>query len=159
MPSPVGAPVACRVEVADLDYVVVDDDGGSVVEVPAAGHTVRLVVTALAPVRIGGLRVEVVGREPGGGVLERQAADLSERDFEVCLTDQSPRILPLGGIGFPLELERHDREVVALAVRVGDGDVRWRLWLEWSTRVRSGSLPVDLGGRPFRTVARHDVVG
>jgi hypothetical protein len=46
-----------------------------------------------------------------------------------------------------------------MAVHTDSGDVRWRLWLDWSAGTRSGAVLIDLDGQPFRTAARHGISG
>ncbi|MEV6301382.1 hypothetical protein AB0M02_18375 [Actinoplanes sp. NPDC051861] len=153
-------PLSWSSRIKDLDYVVLTEPDGRTVDVPASGHTVQVVVTgqAAAPVLITGMRAEVVGRHDSDGDLAPQMGSLPVRPFRVDL-DGHPAVRPAGDTDFPYRVERDETEVFDLAVHTGTGDVRWFLWLDWSTRGRTGSLRVDAGGLPFRTVARDQVAG
>lgn len=153
-------PVSHTVRIKDHDWVALTD-GDNTVDVPAAGHTVQLVVTGLTPVPVllTGLRVEVLGRGDGRGELSRHAAAVPVRRFEVRLDDRPPGVRALGGTDFPYRLTHHDTEVFDMAVCTESGDVRWRLLLEWSSGGRTGEITVDLDGMPFRTAARHGIPG
>ncbi|BCY13493.1 hypothetical protein [Actinoplanes sp. L3-i22] len=155
-PAPAG-PVGYAVRITDLDYVALTD-GDRTVDVPAAGHTVQVVVTGLSavPVLLTGLRAEVLERGDGRGDLSRHAAAVPVRRFEVRLDEQPPRVLTAG---FPYRLAHHRTEVFDMAVHTDSGDVRWRLWLDWSAGGQTGALRIDLAGQPFRTAARHGIPG
>ncbi|MFI1102249.1 hypothetical protein [Streptomyces melanogenes] len=149
-------PVLVSTRVRNQDYVVLDD-GARVVEVPASGHTVRLVATGAGPlpVVLTDLRVEVVARADRSGDLSRHAAEVPVRRFEVLLDAEPPRVRPLATSDFPYQVGQDEVEVLDLEVRTEAGDVQWVLWLDWSCAGRTGSVRVDLDGHPFRTAARH----
>lgn len=149
-------PVLVSAQIRNQDYVVLDE-GGRTVEIPASGHTLRLVVTGAGPlpVVLTELRAEVIARADRGGDLSRHAAEIPLRRFEVLLDADPPRVRPLSGSDFPYQVGQEAVEVFDLEVRTGTGDVTWALWLDWSCGGRTGSVRVDLGGRPFRTAARH----
>ncbi|WP_369381848.1 hypothetical protein [Streptomyces sp. cg36] len=149
-------PPLVSLRIRNQDYVVLAD-GDRVVEVPASGHTVRLVVTGTGelPVVLTDLRAEVISRADRSGDLSRHAAEVPVRRFEVLLDTDPPRVRALGSSDFPYQVARDEVEVLDLEVTTDSGDVRWVLWLDWSCAGRGGSLRVDLGGRPLRTAARH----
>lgn len=149
-------PVLVSTRIRNQDYVVLEE-GGRVVEVPAGGHTVRLVVTGAGPlpVVLTDLRVEVIARTDRSGDLSRHAAEVPLRRFEVLLDATLPRVRPLSTSDFPYQVGQGEVEVLDLEVRTEAGDTEWVLWLDWSCGGRTGSVRVDLGGRPFRTAARH----
>jgi hypothetical protein len=149
-------PLTFTAQIQDQDYVVLSD-GDQILDVPASGHTVRLVVTGAgpSPVVLTGLRAEVICREERFGDLARHAAEIPLRRFEVLLDFQPPIVRALTSSDFPYQVKRDDSEVFDLMVRTESGDVRWVLWLDWSSGGRSGSTRIDLNGQEFRTAARH----
>lgn len=153
-----GVPVTYTARIKHQDYVVLADSDGTV-EVPASGHTLQVIITgaAPAPVLLTGLRAEVLSRSHRSGDLAMHAAEVPVRRFEVLLDQNPPRVRSLTGSDFPYEVKRDETEVFDLIISVENGDVRWVLWLDWSTEGRTGSLRIDLGGQPFRTVARYGV--
>ncbi|MEU4347752.1 hypothetical protein [Streptomyces sp. NPDC023838] len=154
--SGTAAPVLVSTRIRNQDYVALGD-GGRVVEVPASGHTVRLVATGAGPlpVVLTDLRVEVIARADRSGDLARHAAEVPLRRFEVLLDADPPRVRPLATSDFPYRVNQDEAEVLDLEVRTEAGDIQWVLWLDWSCGGRTGSVRVDLDGRPFRTAARH----
>ncbi|MEU7089396.1 hypothetical protein [Streptomyces achromogenes] len=150
-----GDPLAVAVEVRNHDYVTLDL-GDGVVDVPAAGHTVRVVVTSTAPsaVVLTGLRAQVLSREEAAGDLARHAAELPVRRFEVLLDSDPPRVRALAESDFPYRIATDESEVLDLLVSTERGLVRWVLWLDWTSAGRQGSTRIDLQGHAFRTAAR-----
>ncbi|MFK8906035.1 hypothetical protein [Streptomyces sp. YS-3] len=154
--SGTAVPVHVTARIRNQDYVALEE-GGRVVEIPASGHTLQLVATGAGslPVVLTELRVEVLSRADRRGDLSRHAAEIPPRRFEVLLDADPPRVRPLSGSDFPYQVSQDAVEVFDLEVRTEAGDVAWVLWLDWSCGGRTGSVRVDLGGRPFRTAARH----
>ncbi|MFK0259622.1 hypothetical protein [Streptomyces sp. NPDC090445] len=149
-------PLAIAVRVRHQDYVLLDDSG-RITDVPASGHSVQVIVTGSSPspVVLTELRAEVVSREERHGEVSPHAAEIPVRRFEVLLDADPPSVRPLGASDFPYSVAQDESEVLDLVVTTDSGDVRWVLWLDWTTAGRSGSTRVDLGGQPFRTAARH----
>ena len=104
------------------------------------------------------LRPEVLSRRDRSGDLARHAAEVPVRQFEVLLDEDPPRLRPLSSSDFPYQVKLDETEVFNLLVSTEAGDVRWVLWLDWSTEGRTGSLRIDLGGQAFRTAARHGLL-
>jgi hypothetical protein len=148
-------PLAVSVKLADVSYLVVRGPGGAE-EVPADGHRVRMIVEALDPpaVVLTELRPVVLTRRPrAGGLLPHHGA-VPVRPFAVRLDEDPPRLDQLGDAGFPFKVTPDDPEVLDLTVHTATADVRWVLELDWTCAGRSGTRRVDLGGQPFRTMAR-----
>ncbi|MFJ9643211.1 hypothetical protein [Streptomyces sp. NPDC101206] len=154
-PTGSGAPFTFAVRIRNQDLVSFDL-GDRVVDVPAAGHTVRLVVTGSGPrsVVLTGLRAEVLGRSERYGELARHAAAIPPRTFAVALDGNPPVVRPLGDSDFPYGLTADETEVFDLRADLGHGLAEWVLWLDWTTADRGGTTRIDLDGRPFRTAAR-----
>ncbi|MDF3298418.1 hypothetical protein [Streptomyces tropicalis] len=148
-------PVAVAVHIRDHDYVTVDL-GDRTADVPAGGHTVRVVVTATgtAAVVLTQMRAEVVSREDLPGDLARHAAEVPVRRFEVRLDPEPPEVRALAESDFPYRLTADESEVLDVQVTVDRGVVRWVLWLDWASAGRTGSTRVDLHGSEFLTAAR-----
>ncbi|GAB2744496.1 hypothetical protein GCM10027072_45540 [Streptomyces bullii] len=149
-------PFAVTVEIRNHDYVTLDV-GDRVADVPAAGHTVRIVVTSTGPsaVVLTGLRAEVLSREELPGDLARHAAEMPVRRFEVLLDSDPPQVRALGASDFPYRIAADESEVLDLLVTTERGLVRWVLWLDWTSAGRQGSTRIDLQGHAFRTAARQ----
>lgn len=81
---------------------------------------------------------------------------MTVRPFEVLLDENPPCLKPVDPAGphFPFKVGPDDPEVFDLKVLTSTGDVKWRLELSWTYLGQEGTLPVDLGGSPFRTMAR-----
>ncbi|MEV6808403.1 hypothetical protein [Streptomyces sp. NPDC051132] len=150
-----GDPLAVAVEIRDHDYVTLDL-GDRVVDIPAAGHTLRVVVTATGPsaVVLTGLRAEVLSRAEAPGDLARHAAEVPVRRFEVLLDSDPPRVRALAGSDFPYRIAADESEVLDLLVSTERGLVQWVLWLDWTSAGRQGRTRIDLQGHAFRTAAR-----
>jgi hypothetical protein len=155
--SETSTPFTVGVRIRNQDYVVLAEGEDRVVDVPASGHSVRLVVTGAEdlPVVLTELRAEVISRRDRSGELTRHAAEVPVRRFEVLLDERPPRVRALTTSDFPYQVRRDEPEVIDLLVRTESGDVRWVLWLDWTCGARSGSTRVDLGGQAFRTAARY----
>ncbi|MEU7479643.1 hypothetical protein AB0A63_26885 [Lentzea sp. NPDC042327] len=154
--DPGADPLVVDVRLRNLDYVSLTD-GDRVVDVPASGHSVQLIVTGVSrtPVVLAELRVEVLTRTDRSGPLNRHAAAVPRRRFEVLLDATPPRLRALGDTDFPYEVGLHESEAFDLKVVTEQGDVEWVLHLDWVCGRRSGSLRVGLGHWPFRTAARY----
>jgi hypothetical protein len=149
-------PFAVTVDIRNHDYVTLDF-GDRVADVPAAGHTVRLVVTSTGPsaVLLTGLRAEVLSRDVLPGDLSRHAAEVPVRRFEVLLDSNPPEVRALGESDFPYRIAADESEVLDLVANTVRGLVEWVLWLDWTSAGRPGSTRIDLQGHPFRTAARR----
>ncbi|MFJ5550289.1 hypothetical protein [Streptomyces sp. NPDC093225] len=149
------APFTLGVRVQHQDVVSVAD-GDRILDLPAAGHTVRIVLTGTGPrpVVLTGLRAEVLERAERYGELSRHAAQITPRAFAVLLDEDPPPVLPLGESDFPYGLAADETEVIDVRADVARGHVRWVLWLDWTSGDRNGTTRVDVDGRPFQTVAR-----
>ncbi|MGW6978375.1 hypothetical protein ACWGE1_02820 [Streptomyces sp. NPDC054932] len=149
-------PFAVATEIRNHDYVTLDL-GDRVAEIPAAGHTVRIVITSMGPsaVMLTGVRAEVLSSEQLPGDLTRHAGEVPVRRFEVLLDSDPPEVRALGGSDFPYRIAADESEVLDLLVSTERGLVRWVLWLDWTSAGRQGSTRIDLQGHAFRTAARQ----
>jgi hypothetical protein len=151
-------PFTVAVRTMDEDYVVVTEPD-RVIEIPASGHGVRLIVTATSstPVLIVGLRPEIRRRRDVGGTLTRHAAAVPVRRFEILLDGDPPHLRPTDPAqpGFPFQVSGAEVEVFDLVARTEAGDVSWVLMLEWVSGASGGTVQIDLAGEPFRTAGRH----
>ncbi|MFB7455969.1 hypothetical protein [Streptomyces sp. NPDC056188] len=149
-------PLAVTAEIRNHDYVTLDL-GDRVVDVPAAGHTVRIVVTSMGPsaVVLMGVRAEVLSREEFPGNLTRHAAEVPVRHFEASLDADPPEVRALGESDFPYRIAADESEIFDLLVSTERALVQWVLWLDWTSAGRRGSTRVDLQGHAFRTAGRQ----
>ncbi|MFG2949407.1 hypothetical protein [Streptomyces adustus] len=149
-------PLAVTVEIRNHDYVTLDL-GDRVADVPAAGHTVRIVVTAMgtSAVVLLGVRAEVLSREEFPGNLTRHAAEVPVRHFEALLDADPPTVRALGESDFPYRIAADESEIFDLLVSTEHALVRWVLWLDWTSAGRRGSTRIDLQGHAFRTAGRR----
>jgi hypothetical protein len=149
-------PIVTDVRLRDVDYVAFTD-GDVVEEVPASGHTVQVIVTGATrtPVVLAEMRAEVLARNERSGALNRHAAEVPRRRFEVLLDAVPPRLRPLADSDFPYSVGLHESEVFELKTVTEHGDVEWVLWLDWLCGRRRGTVRIDLGGHAFRTAGRH----
>jgi hypothetical protein len=152
------APIAVTVSLHDVSFVEVSDAHGSTVEVPASGHGVRLTVEAVdtRAVILSRLCPVVLSRRPPAGDLIPHAGAVPVRRFTVSLDEDSPVLEPqdAAGDGFPLKVTADDPEVIELRVQTERWDVTWVLELDWIWAGHEGTTRIDLGGHPFRCVAR-----
>lgn len=149
-------PIATDVWPDNYDLVAIAD-GDQVEEIPASGHTVRLTVTGMLPnpVLLTGIRPKVIARSERSGTLNRHAAEVPKRRFEVLLDASPPRLRAIDDSDFPYELKPYESEAFDLKITTDSGYVQWELLLDWRSGRRSGSVTVDIGGEPFRTAARY----
>jgi hypothetical protein len=152
------SPIVVTSKLLDVDYMETVGQDGRRVLVPASGHIVRLTVQAtdsrttilqdLCPI--------VVSRSEATGSLSLHFGIVTPRPFEVLLDERPPCLRPINPAGpkFPFTIGPGDPEVFDLKVLTSTGDVQWRLELSWTCLGQEGTLPVDLGGSPFRTMAR-----
>ncbi|WP_157876578.1 hypothetical protein [Streptomyces graminilatus] len=157
--TPRGDPVDFHVELSDVSYFHVPGTAGEPPHVvPASGHTVRLYVTAPErTVVLAGLRVVVVERRAPCGVLSPHAGILPVRAYTVLLDEDPPRLEPRGEdtpATFSYTVGPDDPETFELRVETERWQVAWELELDWVCGRRTGTVRVDLAGRPFRTAAR-----
>lgn len=110
------------------------------------------------------MRFHVVNRAvPGEVVLtvaERSAyrSALEPRRFSIDLVSGAagiPHPAPGSGTDFPYTVSQNDPEWFLVDLDVGSTDVEWTAELDWSCAGRTGSLRIDRGGEPFRTVTPH----
>jgi serine/threonine protein kinase len=148
-------PVVVTSKILDAEYMMTVDQSGRRIMVPASGHIVRLTIEAtdsrtaiiqnLCPIVHS--RSEATGSSSRAGVLGM----VTPRHFEVLLDERPPC---LKGPHFPFKVGPGDPEVFDLKVMTSTGDVEWWLELSWTCVGQEGTLRVDLGGSPFRTMAR-----
>lgn len=151
-------PIVVTSKILDVDYMVTIGRDGRRVLVPASGHIVRLTVEATdsRTAIIQDLRPIVLSRSEATGSLSLHFGIVTPRPFEVLLDEIPPRLKPIDpkGTDFPFKVGPGDPEVFDLKVLTSTGDVKWRLELSWTSLGQEGTLRVDLGGSPFRTMAR-----
>ena len=152
------SPVVVTSKILKVDYIVTTGQDGRSVLVPASGHIVRLTIEALdsRTTIIQNLRPVVLSRSAATGSLSPHLGVVTPRPFEVLLGEDPPRLKPVDPAGphFPFKVGPGDPEVLELKVLTSTGDVQWRLELSWTCLGQEGTLQVDLGGYPFRTMAR-----
>lgn len=149
-----GEPVVVTPEFMDVDYVREDGTGRLL---PASGHLLRLVVESRSRRRVvlRALRPEVVARAPVSGRLLPHAGKVETRAFRLDLDGAPPTLKGRRRDDFPLWVNADEPEVIDVRVYNTDGQVHWRLHLDWTVNGRSGSATIDAGGQPF-TTARRD---
>lgn len=151
-------PIVVTSKILDVDYMVTVDQSGRSVLVPASGHIVRLTVEATdsRTAIIQNLCPIVLSRSEATGSLSPRFGIVTPRPFEVLLDERPPCLKPtdLAGPNFPFKVGPGDPEVFDLKVLTSAGDVKWWLELSWTSLGQEGTLRVDLGGSPFRTMAR-----
>jgi hypothetical protein len=54
---------------------------------------------------------------------------------------------------FPYRVSNSDPEVFQITADTSNCDCRWRLYLDWTSEGKSGSLTIDTDGQRFRTAA------
>lgn len=155
---PAGCPLSVTTRVVAGNYVRIPQELGSRV-VPRSGLHLDITMETgdAQAVILHDLRAVVVSREalPEAKVIPH-AGVMEVRMFEVCLTDQPPRVLPVDGPGFPYKVTKSDPEMISVTARVHDAIVSWRLELVWSCNGREGVLPIDQQGTPFVTAGLAD---
>jgi hypothetical protein len=151
-------PIVVTSKILDVDYMVTVGRDGRRVLVPASGHTVRLTVEAIdsRTTIIQGLCPIVVSRSEAIGSLSPCFGIVTPRPFEVLLDETPPCLKPIDPTGpnFPFKVDPSDPEIFDLRVLTSTGDVKWRLELSWTSLGQEGTIRVDFGGSPFRTMAR-----
>lgn len=152
------SPLVVTSKILEVDYIATVDRGGRRVLVPASGHIVRLSVEATVSrtVLLHSLCPIVLSRSEATGSLASHWGIVTPRPFEVLLDESPPCLKPIDPAGphFPFKVGPDDPEVFDLKVLTSTGDVKWRLELSWTYLGQEGTLRVDLGGSPFRTMAR-----
>lgn len=152
------SPIVVTSKILDVDYVVTSEPGGRSVFVPASGHIVRLTVEAAdtRTVLLQDLRPIVLSRGEALGNLAPHLGIVTPRPFDLLLDENPPRLRPINSTApsFPFKVAPGDPEVFELRVLASSGDVRWELELQWMCLGREGTTKVNLGGAPFRTMAR-----
>jgi hypothetical protein len=152
------SPIVVTSKILDVDYIATAGQGGKRVLVPASGHIVRLTVEAndSRTTIIQNLCPIVLSRSEPTGNLSIHYGVVTPRPFEVLLDEEPPRLKPVDPAGphFPFKVGPGDPEIFDLKVLTSTGDVKWRLDLSWTCLGQEGILHVDLGGSPFRTMAR-----
>ncbi|MEU1307305.1 helix-turn-helix domain-containing protein [Streptomyces cinnamoneus] len=116
------------------------------------------------------LHVRVVGRSapldwPAYVMGDGCGGGLTPSFFDVDLDHDRPTARPTAGqqgdikvpaTDFPYRTSSTDPQVLDVLAHTDGHDVSWYLELEWSSGDRHGTLPIDDGGRPFRTSAVKD---
>jgi hypothetical protein len=152
------SPIVVTSKILDVDYVVTGGPNGRDVYVPASGHVIRLSVEAAdtRTVLLQSLRPKVLSRGEASGQLAPHLGVVTPRPFDVLLDENPPRLRPVdpAAPGFPFKVAPGDPEVFDLRAFLSNGDVRWELELQWMCLGREGTTKIDLGGSPFRTMAR-----
>jgi TIR domain len=152
------SPLVVTSKIIDVDYMATIDQSGRSVLVPASGHILRLTVEATdsRTAIIQNLRPIVYSRSEATGSLSLHFGIVTLRPFEVLLDENPPCLKPADPTGpnFPFKVGPGDPEVFDLKVLTSMGDVKWWLELSWTSSGQEGTLRVDLGGSPFRTMAR-----
>jgi hypothetical protein len=152
------SPIVVTSKILNVDYMVTVGQGGKEVLVPASGHIVRLTVEATdsRTTIIQNLCPIVLSWSEATGDLAPQFGVVTPRPFEVLLDEKPPCLKPIDPAGphFPFKVSPGDPEIFDLKVLTSTGDVKWRLDLSWTCLGQEGILHVDLGGFPFRTMAR-----
>ncbi|WP_207892396.1 helix-turn-helix domain-containing protein [Streptacidiphilus pinicola] len=119
------------------------------------------------PVVLHALYVHVVSSRPAASGIAYTAGSgcgggLDPASFAVDLDATVPRTKPVAGYvgssetstlsNFPYQVSSGDAQVLNVDAGTVGQDVSWYLGLAWSSGDRSGVLPIDDHGRPFRTV-------
>ncbi|UWE07437.1 helix-turn-helix domain-containing protein [Actinacidiphila bryophytorum] len=129
-------------------------------EVTAQGSTDRPVVLHAMYVRVLSSRPAPagIGYTTGSGC----GGALTPASFDIDLDAAAPHAKPVPGFvgdgqeavvaDFPFQVSAAESQVLDVAGRTADRDVTWYLEVLWSCGDRHGTLRVDDGGRPFRTV-------
>jgi hypothetical protein len=153
-------PVVVTSRILDAEYIETVDQSGRSIMVPASGQSVRLTIEATdsRTAIIQNLCPFVHSRSEATGSLRKSNAlgIVPPRPFEVFLDERPPCLKPIDPAGphFPFKVGPGDPEVFDLTVLTSTGDVKWWLELSWTCLGQEGTLRVDLGGSPFRTMAR-----
>ncbi|TSB32526.1 hypothetical protein [Streptomyces benahoarensis] len=121
--------------------------------------------TEKEPVVLEALRVQVVGRGPALGWQHYNPSGgcgggLTPSSYSIALDNTSPVVKAVPGEQagktipakpFPRTVSATEPEALAIRADAVSCDCSWYLELDWSSGKRSGTLPIDDGGRPFRT--------
>jgi len=79
------------------------------------------------------------------------------RAFNLDLDSPNPVLKPDPAsretTNFPYRVSNSDPEVFKITADTSNCDCRWKLYLDWASGGKSGSLTIDAGGQPFRTAA------
>lgn len=152
------SPIIATSKLLDLDYVVISGQDGKRTMVPASGHIVRVTVEAIADrtTIIQNICPIIHSRSETTGSLAPHMGVVVPRPFEVLLDENPPCLKPINrrGPNFPFKVSLGDPEIFELKVLTATGDVKWWLELSWTSLGQEGILRIDLGGLPFRTMAR-----
>jgi hypothetical protein len=121
--------------------------------------------TEKEPVVLEALRVQVVGRGPALGWRHYNPSGgcgggLTPSSYSIALDNTSPVVKAVPGEQagktipakpFPRTVSSTEPEALAIQADAVSCDCSWYLELDWSSGKRSGTLPINDGGRPFRT--------
>ncbi|GAA3160727.1 MULTISPECIES: helix-turn-helix domain-containing protein [Streptomyces] len=121
--------------------------------------------TEKEPVVLEALRVQVVGRGPALGWQHYNPSGgcgggLTPSSYSIALDNTSPVVKAVPGEQagktipakpFPRTVSSTEPEALAIRADAVSCDCSWYLELDWSSGKRSGTLPINDGGRPFRT--------
>ncbi len=154
-------PLVVTSQILDVDYMATVGQDGRRVLVPASGHIVRLTVMATQKIVLQDLRPIVLSRSEATGSFVPHWGIVDPRLFNVFL-DKEPPCLESRDPKRPrflFTVAPEDPEVFELTVQTSNGYVEWILELSWTClkqegTLQEGTLRVDLGGYPFRTMAR-----
>lgn len=146
-------------------------NGAPPVEFAYCGSTVVSVLVEARGARavvLRALRVKVLSREPARPVVAATVicAHMDRRFFDALLDDDPPRLVPVAAgsndgwirrltrrppepLGFPFTVTPLDPEMFVLKPS-STHEVQWVLELDWTYQGRTGTVTVDLHGKPFR---------
>ena len=148
-----GAPLTATARIDAGQYVRLPDEIGHRM-VPRSGHAIDITVETRGAQAVILRRLEplVVSRQPLPDARPvPHLGALPVRRFQLWLSEDPPRLVDDGPVGFPLKVSSGDPEILSVVAHVTGELVRWRLDLHWTQDGRDGVTPIDLDGVPFET--------
>ncbi|GIH07742.1 hypothetical protein Rhe02_58090 [Rhizocola hellebori] len=114
-----------------------------------------------------GMKVHVVSRRAAEGVAYRNGAvecgGIAPAFFGIKLDHADAAAKPLPGRdgtparAFPFKISDSDPEVLHIYGVADDCDCQWYVDIEWSSGGKTGTVTIDNGGQPFRTVGTKNI--